>query len=93
MRVFHKVDWTDFYGDVKEAIPENASEPRVKLIIDRAFVDSDQTNDKVRHRSCMGFCFFINLACIVWCTKRMPTVESAVFDEESVAMKQDMEVS
>ena len=47
MRVSHKVDWTDFYGDVKEAIPENASEPRVKPIIDRAFVDSDHANDKV----------------------------------------------
>ena len=30
MRVFHQADWTDFYGDVKEAIPDNAPEPRGK---------------------------------------------------------------
>ena len=24
MRVFHEADWTDFSGDVKEAIPDNA---------------------------------------------------------------------
>ena len=47
MRVFHQADWTDFDGDVKEAIPDNAPEPRGKPIILRAFVDSDQANDKV----------------------------------------------
>ena len=29
MRTFHQADWTDFYGDVKEAIPDNAPEPNV----------------------------------------------------------------
>ena len=64
MRVFHQADWTDFYGDVKEAIPDNAPEPRGKPIILRA--DSDHANDKVRCRSCIGFCFFINMACVIW---------------------------
>ena len=45
MRVFHQADWADFYGDVKEAIPVNAPEPRGKPIILRAFVDSDYAND------------------------------------------------
>ena len=61
MRVFHHKDWTDFFGDVEEAIPDNAPEPRRKPIILRAFVDSDHANDKVRQRSCTGFCFFINM--------------------------------
>ena len=68
-------------------------EPRGKPIVLRAFVDSDHANDKVRHRSCMGFCFFINMACIIWYTKRQATVESAVFGAELVEMKQAMEVS
>ena len=33
MRVFHLADWTDFYGDVKEAIPDNTPEPRGKPVI------------------------------------------------------------
>ena len=82
IRVFHQADWTDFYGDVKEAIPDNAPEPRGKPIILRAFADSDHANDKVRCRSCTGFCFFINMACIIWRTKRQATVESAVFGAE-----------
>ena len=93
MRVFHQADWTDFYGDVMEAIPDNAPEPRGKPIILRAFVDSDHANDKIRRRSQTGFCFFINMACIIWYTKRQATVESAVFGAEFVAMKQAMEVS
>ena len=48
MSVFHHADWTDFSGDVKEAIPDNATEPRGKPIILRAFLDSDHANDKVR---------------------------------------------
>ena len=48
MRNFHQADWTDFYGDVKEAIPDNAPEPRGKPIIMRAFVDSENANDEVR---------------------------------------------
>ena len=48
MRVFHQADWTDFYEDLKEAIPDNAPEPRGKPIILRALVDSDHANVKVR---------------------------------------------
>ena len=56
-------------------------------------MDSDHANDKVRQRSQMGFCFFINMACIIWYTKRQATIESTVFGAEFVAMKQAMEVS
>ena len=45
MRTVHQADWTDFYGEVKEAIPDNAPAPRGKPIILRAFVDSDHAND------------------------------------------------
>ena len=51
MRVFHQADWTDFYGGVKDSIPDNAPEPRGNPIILRALVDSDHANDKVRRWS------------------------------------------
>ena len=87
MRVFHLSDYTDYYGDGKVATPDNAPGPRGKSVILRAFVDSDHANDKVRYRSHMQFCFFINMTCIIWYTKREATVESAAFGAESVAMK------
>ena len=48
MRVFHQADWADFYGDVKEAMPDNAPEPRGQQVILRAFVHSDHANVKIR---------------------------------------------
>ena len=48
MRTFHQADWTDIYGEIKEAIPDNTPEPRAKPIIMRAFMDSDHANQKVR---------------------------------------------
>ena len=93
MRLFNKADWTDFYGDISEAIPNNVPEPRGKEIELHMFVDSDHANDKIRRRSRTGFCIFINMACVMWHMKHQATVESAVFGAEFVAMKQGMEAS
>ena len=93
MRSFHKADWTDFYGNVAEAVPNNAPEPRGKDIELCMFVDLDHANDKIRRRSRTGFCIFINMACLMWHTKRQATFESALFGAEFVAMKQGMEAS
>ena len=57
------------------------------------FADSDHANDKIRRRSRIGFCIFINMACVMRHTKSQATVESAVFGAEFVAMKQAMELS
>ena len=59
MTSFHRADWTDFYGKVSEAIPNNAPEPRGKEIKLHMYVDSDHANDKIRMRSSTGFCIFI----------------------------------
>ena len=47
MRSFHKANWTDFYGEVSEVIPNNAPEPRGKEIKLHMFVNSDHANDKI----------------------------------------------
>ena len=45
--VFKKYYWSEFYRDVKEAIPLNALEPCDKYIEICLFVDSDHARDKV----------------------------------------------
>ena len=40
-----------FYGDVKDAIPPNAPDPRGKKVDLRIFVDSDHAGDKITRRS------------------------------------------
>ena len=80
---FHKADWTDFYGNVSEAIPNNAPEPRGKEIELCMFVDSDHANDKIQRTSRTGFCIFINMACVMWQTKHQATVHMELISQST----------
>ena len=90
---FKECDWRALYGDAKEAIPPNAPEPRGKEVDLRLFVDSDHAGDLASRRSRTGFYIFLNMAPIVWFSKRQPTIESSVFGAEFVAMKNGMETA
>jgi hypothetical protein len=87
MRAFVKTDWKPMYGDVKEEIPPNAPVTRGKAIDLRLFVDSDHAGEHFRCRSRTGFVICLNMAPIVWISKRQPTAKSSVFGAEFVAMK------
>jgi hypothetical protein len=93
MRALIKTDWKPMYGDVKEAIPPNAPVTRGKAIILRLFVDSDHAGEHFTRRSRTGFVIYLNMAPIVWFSKRQPTVESSVFGAEFVAMKNGIETT
>ena len=93
MTKFKECDWREFYGDVKEAIPPNAPLPRGKEVDLRLFVDSDHAGDKLTRRSRSGFIIYMNLAPIIWFSKKQSTIETSVFGAEFVAMKQGMETS
>ena len=80
-------DWTDFYGNVEEAIPSNAPTPYGKEVVTRCFVDADHAGDKLSRRSRTGFIIFINGAPIVWYSKRQATIETSTFGSEFVAAK------
>ena len=88
---FKECDWKHFYGDVHEALPPNAPEPRGKDVDLRMCVDSDHAGDKLTRRSRTGFVIFLNMAPIVWFSKKQTTIETSVFGAEFVAMKQGME--
>ena len=84
-------DWSPFYGDLTEAVPDDALEPRGRGVEIRMFVDSDHAGDKVSRRSRMGYFIFVNKALITWMSKREPTIESSVFGAEFVALKHGVE--
>jgi hypothetical protein len=75
MRAFIKTDCTPMYGDVKEEIPPNAPVTRGKASDLRLFVDSDHAGEHFTRRSSTGFFIYLNMAPIVWFSKRHPTVE------------------
>jgi hypothetical protein len=91
MGTFIKTDWKSMYGDVKEMIPSDAPVPRVKEVDMRLFVNSDHAGEQFTRRSRTGFVIYLNMAPIVWFSKRQPTVESSVFGAEFVAMRNGIE--
>jgi hypothetical protein len=92
MGTFIKTDWKSMYGDVKEMIASDAPILRGKEVDLRLFVDSDHAGEQFTRRSRTGFIIYLNMAPIVWFSKRQPTVESSVFGAEFVAMKNGIEI-
>jgi hypothetical protein len=76
---FIKTDWKSMYGDVKEMTPSDAPIPCGKEVDLRLFVDSDHAGEQFTRRSRTEFVIYLNIAPIVWFSKRQPTVESSVF--------------
>ena len=85
--LIEKVDWTPFYGDMKEEIPPGAPEPRGNPVVLTTFVDSDHAGNVVARRSHTGFITYINCAPIVYHSKRQNAVESSSFGSEFIAMR------
>ena len=56
---FQECDWKEFYGDVREAIPTNAPEPRGKGCIFGCMIDSNHAGEKRTRRSKSGFFVFL----------------------------------
>jgi hypothetical protein len=86
MGTFIKTDWNSMYGDVKEMILTDAPVPHGKEVDFCLFCYSDHAGDQFTGRSRNGFVIYLNIAPLVWFSKRKPTVESSVFGSEFVAM-------
>jgi hypothetical protein len=86
-RRFKKVDWTDQYGNLKEAIPLDAPEARGNAVHQSCFVDADHAGNRVTRRSHTGILMYLNRAPITWFSKRQATVETSTFGSEFVAMR------
>jgi hypothetical protein len=84
-------DWTDFYGDVQEAIPPDRPEERGRTVQTTAFVDSDYAADMVSRRSRTGVLIFLCSAPIIWHTKKQGSIETSSFGAEFAAMKSGVE--
>jgi hypothetical protein len=65
---------------VKETIPSDAPNPCGK-----------EVGEQFTRRSRTRYVIYLNMAPIVWFSKRQPTVESIVFGAEFVAMKNGIE--
>ena len=84
---FKVCDWAEFYRDAQEAKPLNAPAPCGNSVSMHAFVDADHARDQVTHQSHTGILIFLNMAPVVWFSKRQNTVETSTFGSEFVALK------
>jgi hypothetical protein len=76
MDSFLSFDWTEFYGDVTEAILIDMPKPLSKEVDIRMMVNSDHAGDKQTQCSRTGFLIYCNMALIIWLYKRQPTIET-----------------
>ena len=66
--------WVDFYGKVKESIPLNIPESRVKDVDFKMYVDSDHARDKSPLRSRTGFLIYRSMDLLQWLSKKKTTI-------------------
>ena len=80
-----------FYGNVKEEITNDITEPRGGKLYLRMHVDIYHSGYKVTRRSRTGFLIFVNTSLIQWMSKKQPMIQTSVFGAEFLAMKHGME--
>ena len=80
-------DWKVLYGDVTEAIPPAAPQPRGKEVVIRHYVDADHAGERLTRRSRTGYITFLNMAPMNWFSKRQNSVETSTFGSEFTALK------
>ena len=75
------------YGDVSEAIPDDAPEPLGKPVTLTCYVDANLFHDVITGRSVTAVLHLINKTPIDWYSKKQATVETATFGSEFVAAR------
>ena len=82
---FDGSNWRQTYGDIKEEMPPNAPEPKMKPVKITIYFDASHACDMITRRSVIGIIVFINGTPIRWYAKKQNTVESSTYGSELVA--------
>ena len=81
-------DWSAYYGDEVDMPQSNASKPKSKKFIMRAYVDASHASCKLTRRSRTGFVIFLNQAPVYWYSKKQGKCEISTFGSEFISMRQ-----
>ena len=80
-------NWSEFYPDACEDVPDKIPDPKGNLATLTCFVDADHARDKVTRRSVTGIVLLMNNTPLVWMSKRQKTVETSSYGSELVAAR------
>ncbi|MDF1541374.1 MAG: Ty1/Copia family ribonuclease HI, partial [Candidatus Thorarchaeota archaeon] len=75
------------YGEITEAIPDNAPKPLGKSVTQTSYVDANLLHDFATGRAVTGVLHFYNQMPVDWYTKKQATVETATYGAEFVAAR------
>jgi hypothetical protein len=83
----------EIYPDATDELPHNMPEPRGNAADISVFVDADHAGNRVTRRSHTGVLIYVNMAPIIWYSKRQNTVETSTFGSEFIALKIAVELT
>ena len=82
----------DLYPDAIDYLPPNAPPSLGESVQINAFVDADLAGEQTTRRSQTGIIIYMNMAPIIWVSKRQNTVEASTFGSEMVALRAMVEL-
>ena len=81
------------YCDAEDLEPPGMPEPHGESVQINVFVDSDHAGNVITRRSHTGIIIYLNLAPIIWYSKKQNNVESSTFGAEFIAAKTALEIT
>ena len=82
---FEGSNWRQLYGDIKEELPPNLPEPKMRPVELTIYFDASHACNMITRRSVTGIIVFVNGTPIRWYCKKQNTVESSTYGSELVA--------
>ena len=76
----------DLYHEAEDPIPYKMPKPLGKEVNINCFVDSDHAGNCVTRCSHTGIMIYLNMAPIIWYSKRQNTIETSTFGAELIAL-------
>ena len=80
------------YYDARDPDPPGMPDPHGEPVQINVFVDSDHAGNTVTRRSHTGIMIYLNLAPVIWFSKKQNNVESSTFGAEFIAAKTALEI-
>ena len=82
----------DIYDVEELEKPHNMPEARGEKVDINVFVDADHAGNRVTRRSHTGIIVFLNMAPIMWFSKKQNTIETSTYGSEFLALKTAQEM-
>ena len=82
---FQDQDWSEFYPDAEEELPDDAPSPRGPPACMVYYVDVDHAHDVVTRCSITGVVLMVNNMPVKWILKRQQTIETSSYGSKLVA--------